>query len=234
MNSSKTLQKRPARRRIFTPEQANATLPLVRAIVSDLVGLSRDVADRRQRLALLLAGKAKADRDPYHEELVQIQREMDKDMQQLKEYIEELRALGVEPKSGGEGLVDFPAVLDGRKVYLCWKLGESQVLFLARPGGRLRRPAVPPSRLRVPIARRRRKPAYPWQRQPELGLFVPARAAQTGVPFPGFVPLFARLQNRSCCHRMGVFANPNGRNKPDCPCPRLQSPPTLSFSARWG
>jgi hypothetical protein len=129
MNSSKTLQKRPARRRIFTPEQANATLPLVGAIVSDLVGLSRDVADRRQRLALLLAGKAKADRDPYHEELVQTQREIDKDMQQLKEYVEELRALGVEPKSGSEGLVDFPAVLDGRKVYLCWKLGEPEVLF---------------------------------------------------------------------------------------------------------
>jgi hypothetical protein len=129
MNSSKTLQKRPARRRIFTPEQANAMLPLLGAIVSDLVGLSRDVVDRRQRLALLLAGKAKTERDPYHEELVQIQREMDKDTQQLKEYVEELLALGVEPKSGSEGLVDFPAILDGRKVCLCWKLGEPQVLF---------------------------------------------------------------------------------------------------------
>lgn len=129
MNSSKTLQKRPARRRIFTPEQANAALPLVRAIVSDLVGLSREVADRRQRLSLLLAGKAKAERDPYHEELVQIQGEMDSDTQQLKEYVEELRSLGVEPKSGSDGLVDFPAILEGRKVYLCWKLGEPQVLF---------------------------------------------------------------------------------------------------------
>jgi hypothetical protein len=129
MNSSKILQKRPAQRRIFTPEQANATLPLVRAIVSDLVGLSQDLAERRQRLALLLAGKAKSARDPYHEELIQTQQEMDKDVQQLKEYIGELRALGVEPKTGGEGLVDFPAILDGRKVFLCWKLGEPQVLF---------------------------------------------------------------------------------------------------------
>ena len=47
----------------------------------------------------------------------------------LREYVEELRALGVEPKSGTEGLVDFPALLNGRKVYLCWKLGESRVLF---------------------------------------------------------------------------------------------------------
>ena len=54
---------------------------------------------------------------------------MEKDSLRLREYVEELRALGVEPKSGTEGLVDFPALLDGRKVYLCWKLGESRVLF---------------------------------------------------------------------------------------------------------
>ena len=25
------------------------------------------------------------------------------------------------------GLVDFPAVIDGREVYLCWRLGEESV-----------------------------------------------------------------------------------------------------------
>ena len=129
MRSSKTLQKRPSQRRFFTPAEANATLPLVRAIVSDLVGLSRDLTERRQRLDLLMGGKGSQPRDPYHEELVQIQKDMDKDILRLKEYVQELRALGVEPKSGTEGLVDFPAMLAGRKVYLCWKLGESRVQF---------------------------------------------------------------------------------------------------------
>jgi hypothetical protein len=129
LNSSKTVRGRQAHRAVFTPEEANATLPLVRAIVSDLVDLSRELSERRQRLALLLGGKAKHPRDPYHEELVQIQAEMEKDSLRLREYVGELRALGVEPKSGTEGLVDFPAILDGRKVYLCWKLGESRVLF---------------------------------------------------------------------------------------------------------
>ena len=45
----------------------------------------------------------------------------------LQEFVNELRQLGVEPKGPG-GLVDFPAELDGRQVYLCWKLGESEVL----------------------------------------------------------------------------------------------------------
>jgi hypothetical protein len=129
MNSSKTLPKRPAQPKFFTPAEADATLPLVRAIVSDLVGLSRDLAERRQRLSLLLAGKAKTARDPYHEELVQTQKDMDRDIVRLKEYVEELRALGVEPKSGSEGLVDFPAILSGRPVYLCWKFDEPRVQF---------------------------------------------------------------------------------------------------------
>ena len=128
MNSSKILPKRPAQPKFFTPAEANATLPLVRAIVSDLVVLSR-FGERRQRISPLLAGKAKKARDPYHEELVQTQKDMDRDIIRLKEYVEELRALGVEPKSGTEGLVDFPAMLDGRPVYLCWKLDEPRVQF---------------------------------------------------------------------------------------------------------
>ena len=129
MNSSKSLPKRPAQPKFFTPAEADATLPLVRAIVTDIVGLSRDLVDRRQRLSLLMAGKAKTARDPYHEELVQTQKDVDLDILRLKEYVEELRALGVEPKSGTEGLVDFPAILGGRPVYLCWKFDEPSVLF---------------------------------------------------------------------------------------------------------
>ncbi len=129
MSSGKTLHKRPVQRKIFTPAEANATLPLVKAIVSDLVDLSRELTERRQRLSLLLGEKSSNSRDPYQEELVQVQEDMEKDAVRLRDYVAELRALGVEPKSGTEGLVDFPALLNGRKVYLCWKLGESRVLF---------------------------------------------------------------------------------------------------------
>ena len=113
----------------FTVDEANATLPLVRAIASDLASLSRDVIERRQRLAHLLTGRDLDPSDPYGEELAQIKQQVDQDTERLKGFVNELRDLGVEPKSGPEGLVDFPSMMDGRLVYLCWKLGEQEVEF---------------------------------------------------------------------------------------------------------
>ena len=113
--------------KLFTVEEANARLPLIRAIVKDLADLSRDVIERRQRLSHLLAGRNVDADDPYSAELVQVENELEKDGERLQEYVEELRQLGVEPKNGPEGLVDFPAMIDGRLVYLCWKLDEPEV-----------------------------------------------------------------------------------------------------------
>jgi len=116
-------------KKLFTVEEANAMLPLVRAICNDLSRLSRDVIDRRERLAMLLAGRDKSRTDIYAEELAQVETELEDDSRTLQSYLEELRELGVEPKNGLEGLVDFPAVMDDRVVYLCWKLNEPEVQY---------------------------------------------------------------------------------------------------------
>lgn len=121
--------KRPRRPDSFTVDEANAMLPLVRAIVSDLAGLSGEVVERRQRLSFLLSGRDPNDRDLYHQELVQVEQELEKDTQRLREYVEELRALGVEPAHGPEGIVTFPSMLDNRRVSLSWKLGEPEVMY---------------------------------------------------------------------------------------------------------
>lgn len=114
-------------RKLFTVEEANATLPLVRAITSDLVHLSREVMERRERLALLSGRRNTPAKDPYAEELAQVAEELEKDGEQLQAYVDELRALGVEPKSGPEGLIDFPCLMDDRIVFLCWRHGEAEV-----------------------------------------------------------------------------------------------------------
>lgn len=102
-------------------------LPLVRAIATDLSSLARELADRQRRLVSLRSQRKARGNDVYSEELEQVEREMAKDFERMKEYVQELADLGVEPKGADDGLVDFPAMFDGRLVYLCWRLGEPEV-----------------------------------------------------------------------------------------------------------
>src|SRR5262245_42781479 len=118
---------RPAR--LFTIEQANAMLTLVRAIKGALAALARDVMQRRHRLSVLTAGRELKANDPYADELAQMEAELERDALRLQEYVDELRELGVEPKGAIEGLVDFPCMLDGKLALLCWRLGEPEVLY---------------------------------------------------------------------------------------------------------
>lgn len=112
---------------LFTREQANAMLPLVRAIAMDMMSLARDVFARRERLSHLLAGRQHKPGDIYSDELRSMEDSLEADAERLRDYVEELRELGVEAKGVLEGLVDFPSLLEGRVVYLCWKVGEPTV-----------------------------------------------------------------------------------------------------------
>jgi hypothetical protein len=86
------------------------------------------VIERRERLELLTAGRQVRGEDPYSQELAHVQQEMERDVERLQGYVEELRQLGVEPKNAAEGIVDFPTSLEGRLAYLCWRHGEPEVL----------------------------------------------------------------------------------------------------------
>jgi hypothetical protein len=116
------------KRRYFTVEEANKALPLVRMIVGDIVRQYRVVEDLQQRLSLVARDRRRPSNDLYTEELVQSQAELDAEEDKLRSYIEELRRLGVEFK-GADGLCDFYSIMDGREVFLCWKLGEPEVQY---------------------------------------------------------------------------------------------------------
>jgi hypothetical protein len=116
----------------YTIAEANAALPLVRAIAADLSALSGDVNDRRRRVSALLDNRKPEPNNPYHEELDQVQRDLDHDAGRVQELIEELRQLGVEPSASRDGTVDFPSLIAGQKALLCWRLGEPDVRFWHR------------------------------------------------------------------------------------------------------
>jgi hypothetical protein len=113
--------------RYFSVEEANKMLPLVSSIVRDVVDQLRVVNDLRQRLSGVGSGKSRQT-DVYSEELAQSQAERETEEAKLTSYVEELTKLGVELK-GPDGLCDFPAMIDGREVCLCWRLGETEVRY---------------------------------------------------------------------------------------------------------
>lgn len=119
--------RKPAK--VFSVEQANATLPLVRQIARDMVELARDMEDRRERLTHLMSGRDMSTGDPYDDELAEMQSNLEKDSQLLLGYFDELQKVGVELKSPTEGLIDFPSMLGGELVYLCWKFNEPEIQF---------------------------------------------------------------------------------------------------------
>jgi hypothetical protein len=120
-------ERKPSRpKKVITVEQANQMLPLVRAIVRDIVELAGELQQRQERLARIKPGKKGMLGEAHQEEYQQIQGELAKDAARMEEYLDELRKLGVELK-GWDGIVDFPGWMDGREVCLCWKLGEAEV-----------------------------------------------------------------------------------------------------------
>lgn len=119
----------------FSVDEANATLPLVRQIVRDVVQLSRATEDRRQRLSQLTYGRDMSSGDPYEDELAQVESDLEHDSKLLVGYAQELRSIGVELKAPLEGLVDFPTIVDGELAYLCWKYGEPEVQYWHTIGG---------------------------------------------------------------------------------------------------
>ena len=70
--------------RLFTIDQANAMLPLVRAITRDVVELATGVMERKQRLDALVKGRPARSSDVYRDELEQTEEEIEKDVARLQ------------------------------------------------------------------------------------------------------------------------------------------------------
>lgn len=104
-------------------------LPLVRPIVSDIVRQFQIVTELKSRMdAVRPKVTRKRENDPYREELAQTEAELDREQARLTDYVDELTKLGVELR-GVDGLCDFPSLREGREVFLCWRLGEPEVMF---------------------------------------------------------------------------------------------------------
>jgi hypothetical protein len=59
----------------------------------------------------------------------QLRGKLERLSEELGETIAEITGQGVQVKDVERGLVDFPAVIDGRPALLCWLVGEERIGF---------------------------------------------------------------------------------------------------------
>jgi len=99
----------------FTPSDAKKTLPLVRKIVKDILDTSNEM-----RLIADEIGE-KVENDP------RIQKMADN----VESFMQELEEIGCFFKDWNFsiGLVDLPAIIDGKEVFLCWRTDEDDIMY---------------------------------------------------------------------------------------------------------
>jgi len=98
----------------FTLQEANQRLPLVKKIVKDIVD------------------KGKLLKDQLEDQTVrEISEEDKKIVLEVEGLINELGALGCYYKDFNfmVGFVDFPSVIDGENVFLCWRSDEESITW---------------------------------------------------------------------------------------------------------
>jgi hypothetical protein len=111
---------------LFTVDHANRTLPLVRRIVEDVVRSHGRWQEAIIELDLLVPGMRADSPDPR---ATALEREIQSIARDIDQFQGELDALGIQLKDRRIGLIDFPSEMDGRRVLLCWRLGEPSVQF---------------------------------------------------------------------------------------------------------
>ena len=101
--------------RLFTVREANDTLPLVRRIAADVLSTGRALR------SLTKSGDPAASLDAEAQRLTN----------RLRDLMAEFDQVGCSYRdwSFEHGLVDFPAIIDERRVLLCWRCDEGSIRF---------------------------------------------------------------------------------------------------------
>lgn len=111
----------------FTQDEANRTLPYVRPIVADIVRAYEGWRAGVERYEELAGPDTTGGGESEAQEA--LRDEVELIAQQINGYLDELASVGCVFKGFDDGLVDFYSKRDGRDVFLCWKLGESEISY---------------------------------------------------------------------------------------------------------
>jgi hypothetical protein len=107
--------------RHFTREEANALLPRLTPMLDRLREAKDDLTDAEAHEALSDAAPSNGGGDDGKQVGVAFL--------EVRRLLETIEQSGIVLRDIDRGLVDFPALLEGREVYLCWELGEEDVSY---------------------------------------------------------------------------------------------------------
>jgi hypothetical protein len=116
--------------RFFTLNEAEALLPAVREEIRKAIHLKRENEKAEEEMNAFLhklnvAGGMIPDRQSF----LGHRARRDATAMRLNEIITEIHEMGVQVKDLDVGLIDFPTLLRGEEVLLCWKLGEGSIEY---------------------------------------------------------------------------------------------------------
>ena len=110
--------------RLFTVEEANALLPVIKPGVEELLTTFREIQSEIEEAA----GQAKLPvGSPALAGQLQERGIVPRLFERVKTIIERIHAYGCVVNGPEAGLVDFPCLYSNEIVFLCWKHGESTV-----------------------------------------------------------------------------------------------------------
>jgi hypothetical protein len=105
--------------RHFSREEASALLPQLTALLSQLQEAKDELTDTEAHEALSEAAPTNGGGEQG--------RQVGVAFLEVRRILETVERAGIVLRDIDRGLVDFPALMDGREVYLCWELGEEDV-----------------------------------------------------------------------------------------------------------
>lgn len=106
----------------FTLEQAQAALDIIRPLVGEILEIRQSILKREPEVWPVLAKAAGNGGSKVASEIAQ-------EFGRLDQVVRAILATGALLKDINLGLVDFPAWLERREIYLCWKYGEATIGF---------------------------------------------------------------------------------------------------------
>lgn len=112
--------------RLFTREEADAFLPHVAPLLWELRRLNEKLMAASRQLAGLQA-KMSGNGHGLDVGMARARQEQAQATLEISGMIEKITTMGVEVKDLEQGLIDFRTEMNGRVVYLCWKLGEENI-----------------------------------------------------------------------------------------------------------